>query len=168
MAKTYLDQLVDYPAKIMQRISEDKYCVGFIANKHFDEVTEDDFEKVLEENIFDYQYVDETVDKVSAYIWVEIEVPRVENKAIKDIKLYVTISCHKDYMKLNGKIYKGVIGNRRDNITRYVDCLLNGEAFAGIGSFKLKNVRTISPSSKFTGRLLTYDIADFNLVNIKK
>lgn len=168
MAKTYLDQLVEYPAKIMQKISEDKHCVGFLINKGFEEVNEDDFEKTLDENIFDYQYVDETAEKTSAYIWVEIEVSRVENSKIKDLKLYVTVSCHKDYMALNHKTYQGVIGNRRDNIVRYVDRLLNGKSFAGIGGFKLKNVKSVSPSPNFTGRLLCYDIADFNLVEISE
>ena len=166
MAKTYLDQLVEYPAKIMQKISEDKFCTGFLINKGFEEVNEDDFEKTLEENIFDYQYVDETAEKTSAYVWVEIEVSRVENSRIKDIKLYVTVSCHKNYMRLNHKVYKGVIGNRRDNIARYVDRLLNGKSFTGIGAFKLKNVRSVTPAPNFTGRVLSYDIADFNLVEI--
>ena len=26
MAKTYLDQIVEYPAKVMLRLAEDKYC----------------------------------------------------------------------------------------------------------------------------------------------
>lgn len=168
MAKTYLDQLVEYPAKIIQRISEDKYCVGFLMNKGFEEVNEDDFEKTLEEKIFDYQYVDETAEEASAYIWVEIEVSRVENSKIKDIRLYVTISCHKGYMKLNERTYQGVIGNRRDNLVRYVDRLLNGKSFVGIGSFKLKTVKSIAPATNFTGRELCYEICDFNLVDIKE
>lgn len=168
MAKTYLDQLVEYPAEIIKKISEDKYCVGFLMNKAFVEVNEDDLEKALDENIFDYQYVDETAEKSCAYIWVEIEVSRVENSRIKDIKLYVTVVCHKDFMKLNHKVYKGVIGNRRDNIVRYVDKLLNGKSFAGIGAFALKSVKTVSPNSNFTGRLLSYDISDFNLVDISE
>lgn len=166
MAKTYLDQLVEYPAIIMQKISSDKYCAAFLLNKGFLEVTEDDFEKTLEENIFDYQYVDETADKTSAYVWVEIEVSRVENSRIKDIKLYVTVACHKRYMALNHKTYQGVIGNRRDNIVRYIDKLINGKSLIGIGAFQLKNVKTTSPAPNFTGRLLCYEIADFNLVDI--
>lgn len=166
MAKTYLDQLVDYPAVIMQKISEDKHCVGFLLNKKFEEVTEDDFERALEKNIFDYQYVDDTTETVNAYIWVEAEVSRVENRQIKDMRLYITISCHKDYMLLNHKNYKGVMGNRRDNITRYVDKLLNGCSIVGIGGFKLKSVRTTAPAKNFTGRVLCYDVADFNVVEV--
>lgn len=166
MAKTYLDQLVEYPAKIIQRISEDKYCVGFLMNKGFEEVNEDDFDEALEKNIFDYQYVDEAAEETSAYLWVEIEVSKVENKTIKGIRLYITVICHKSFMRLNKKTYKGVIGNRRDNIARYVDRLFNGKALLGIGSFKLASVRTITAPAKYTGRELCYEISDFNVVEI--
>lgn len=166
MAKTYLDQLVEYPAKIIQHISEDKYCIGFLMNKGFEEVVEDDLDEALEKNIFDYQYVDETAEETAAYLWVEVEVSKVENKAIKGIRLYITVICHKSFMKLNKKTYKGVIGNRRDNITRYVDRLFNGKALLGIGSFKLVSVRTITAPAKYTGRELCYEISDFNVVEI--
>ena len=79
MAKTYLDQLVEYPAKIIKKITEDKYCVGLIVNKAFDNVTEDDCDDVLENYIFDYEYVDETALKTAAYIWVDVEVNGVTN-----------------------------------------------------------------------------------------
>ena len=49
MAKTYLDQLVEYPAKVISRISGDKYCVGLLVNKNFDQLTDEDFDKVLDE-----------------------------------------------------------------------------------------------------------------------
>ena len=72
MAKTYLDQLVEYPAKVISRISEDKYCVGFLVNKEFDQLTDEDFDRVLDENVFDYQYVDNTTQESAAYIWAVI------------------------------------------------------------------------------------------------
>lgn len=168
MAKTYLDQLVEYPAEVMQRISEDKTCVGLLLNKGFSKVTEDDFETALEKNLFDYQYVDDTTEEVAAYIFVEAEVSSVSNKNIKGLRLYVTVVCHKSFMKLNGRIFQGVIGNRRDNLVRYVDSLLNGETFLGIGALNLRTVKSVSSPANFTGRLLTYEISDFNIVDIKR
>ena len=71
-------------------------------------------------------------------------------------------------MKLNGRIFQGVIGNRRDNLVRYVDSLLNGETFLGIGALNLRTVKSVSSPANFTGRLLTYEISDFNIVDIKR
>lgn len=164
MAKTFLDQLVDYPAEIIKRISEDKYCVGLLVNKAFSAVDEDDSDKVLDELIYDYQYVDETTQKSSAYIWVEMEVNAVDNKQIKGVRIYVTVSCHKNYMKLSNSIFRGVIGNRRDNLVRYIDKLLNNSNFMGIGALKLQSIKTLSPINGFATRELTYSTPDFNIV----
>ena len=168
MAKTFLDQLVEYPAQVVSRIAGDKYCVGLILNKGFDTITEDDNDKVLDERIFDYQYVDETTNESTAYVWVEMEVNAVDNRQIKGVRLYVTVACHKSYMKLNGTIYKGVIGNRRDNLVRYIDRLLNDSDFMGIGRLSLKSVKTLSTINGFAVRELTFSTPDFNVVDINE
>ena len=45
MALTYLDQIVDYPSKVMLRIAEDKFCTGLLTNKAFNDVGESDIDK---------------------------------------------------------------------------------------------------------------------------
>ena len=166
MARTYLDQLVDYPAKIIQKIAQSNECVGLIVNKGFQNVDEDDCDSVLDNNIFDYQYVDSTTQTTAAYIWVEMEINRVQNEQIKDIRVYVTVACHKEYMKLDHSIFTGVLGNRRDNIVRYLDKELMGKEDFGIGKLSLTTVRTLSPMNGFTARVLTYSIPDFNIVGV--
>lgn len=168
MAKTYLDQIVEYPSKIMLRIAEDEACTGLLVNKAFDTVTEDDKDDALDKYIKDYQYVDETTQEVQAYIWVEMEVPRVDNKTIKNVKVYVTVACHKGYMPLDKKKFKGVIGNRRDNLVRYIDKVLNNSMFLGIGTLELKSVATLQPINGFTVREITYVVPDFNIVEINE
>lgn len=168
MAKTYLDQLVEYPAKIIKTISEDKYCVGLLLNKPFEETTENDYDKALENYIFDYQYVDDTTQESAAYIWVDADVSHVDNMRIKGMRVYVTVACHKSFMKLDSGKFKGVIGNRKDNLVRYVDRLLNGKNLFGIGVLKLESVRVISPINGFTLREITYSIPDFNIVETQK
>lgn len=158
--------MVEYPAQIISRLASDQYCTGLILNKKFDEVTEDDNDSVLDEHIFDYPYVDETTTASTAYVWVEMEVDSVPNRQIKRVKLYVTVACHKNYMKLNHQTYKGVIGNRRDNLVRYIDKLLNGTNFMGIGELALQSVKTVAPINSFVMRELTYSIPDFNQVDI--
>lgn len=163
MDKTQLDELIEYPAKIIQRISEDNECIALLLNKNRNDVTEDDMDTVTD-NIFDYQYVNDTVKETAAYIMVEAEVSNVQNMQIKDMKIYVTIACHKDYMKLNPSLFPGYMGNRRDNIVRFVDNLLNGQVIFGLGKLKLNYVKSMSSSNQdFTMRTLCYEIAEFNI-----
>lgn len=165
MAETYLDQIVEYPAKAIQKISENKTIVGFLLNKSFEDVTEDDFDDALENHIFSYQYVDNTVMEATAFIWVEMDVPNVQNEHIKNAELYVTIACHKQFMELDMSKFPGIMGNRRDNLTRYIDKLLNGSDIFGIGKLQLKNVKTLSPYNQFVFREIAYEIPDFNIVD---
>lgn len=168
MAKTFLDQIVEYPAKVMLRIAEDKYCTGLLINKAFDKVGEDEIDTAAEEFIKDYQYVDDTVQTTAAYIWVEMEVNRVDNKTMKNIRLYVSVACHKNYMALNRQTFKGIRGNRRDNIVRFVDRVLNNSEFLGLGALKLRSVKTVTPINDFTIREIEYEIPDFNIVEIEE
>ena len=103
--------------------------------------------------------------RVGAYVWVEIDIPNVNNKHIKDAEIYVTVACHKQYMKLDHSIYKGMMGNRRDNITRYIDKLINNSPIFGIGNLTLKSVRTLSPYNQFIFKELTYTVPEFNVVD---
>lgn len=168
MAKTYLDQIVDYPTNVMNRIAKDKACAGLIVNKSFDEVREDDVAKVMDEFIKDYQFVDDTTQSTEAYIWVETEINSADNKTTKKIYLHVTIACHKDYMSLDRQIFDGIDGNRRDNIVRYVDKVLNNSEFLGIGALKLHSVKTVTPINGFMIREMIYEVPDFNIVRIKR
>lgn len=108
------------------------------------------------------------MQQVAAYIWVEMEVNRVDNKTMKGIRLYVSVACHKNYMTLNRQMFKGIKGNRRDNLVRFVDKVLNNSEFLGLGALKLHSVRTVTPINSFTIREITYEIPDFNIVEIKE
>ena len=167
MDKTYLDQLVEYPAKVISKIISDSECASLILNKPASEITEDDMDTILEKRIFDYQYVDDTTQESGAYIWVEIDIPSVENRTVKSVNLYVVISCHKNFMELSPSIYPGMMGNRRDNLVRYVDKLLNNSSDFGIGTLALQSVRSLANSNGFTAREITYSVPDFHLVDIE-
>lgn len=168
MSKTYLDQIVDYPSKIILRLAEDKFCSGLILNKKFGDITECDVDTILDKHIKDYQYIDETNQETAAFVWVEIDINKVENFTVKDILIYVTVVCHKNYMALSPKRFNGIVGNRRDNIVRYIDRILNNANFVGIGRLQLKSVRTVAPINGFTARELVYRVPDFNIVSTQK
>lgn len=162
MAKTHIDELVDYPAKVILKLANDKNCIALLKNKT--SINEDDVDDVLLNNIFDFEYVDKTTTEAEAYIWVEADVPYISNRTIKGMAIYVTVACHKQFMKLDHKVFKGVIGNRRDNLARYIDLILNDNFDFGVGKLTLKSVKTLTSSNpNFTMRELVYQVPDFNI-----
>lgn len=162
MAKTYLDEIITYPQKAVSLIGDSKECVGLLLNKAVLSITEDDCDEARERNIFTYQYVDSTTQTATAYVWAEVDVPSIQNQRIKDLRLYVTVAVHKQYMALDRKIHTGMAGNRRDNLVRYIDKLLNFKDIFGIGKLALKSVRTVNAPSGFVIKEIEYEIPDFN------
>ena len=168
MDRTYLDELVEYPAKVIQKINESKECVSLLLNKPIKDITEDDIDIAVSENIFDYQYINDTVKETKAFIMIEAEVPLVQNKQIKEMKIYISVACHKDFMKLTPNYFPGFIGNRRDNIIIHVDKMLNNQDIFGLGTLKLNYVKSMSSTNQdFTIRTLCYEVSDFNIKGVK-
>lgn len=163
---TYLDELVTIPAKILARLSEENEVVGLVVNKSFNKVEDDDRDDFLDQHVYDYQYLDSTVTEAMAFIWAEVEIIRAANHQVKDARLHVTVACHKSLMKIDGKKYPGIVGNRRDNIVRFVDRKINNSDNLGIGKLSLNAVMTMPTINGFTGRVLTYSIPEFNIVDL--
>ena len=92
---------------------------------------------------------------------VEAETAKSPTPTMQNMKLYVTVICHKQFMKVDATKFKGMIGNRRDNLVRYVDKLLNGSDIFGIGALTLENAHTVAAPTGFTARELTYTVPDF-------
>ena len=161
MAKTFLDEMVEYPVKALQKIGTDETIVKLLTNDPQIDMDSDEADTVFDRFLFDYGYVDGTTAETAAYICVEAEVSRVPTATIHDLRLYVTVICHKQFMPIDPSKFKGMIGNRRDNLVRYVDRLLNGSDVFGIGALSLDNVKTVAAPTGFTAREITYRVPNF-------
>lgn len=109
----------------------------------------------------DHDYVDETCLTANAYVSIESEVLNLNTPAIKSMALYVQVICSKEYMSIDPKLFPGIKGNRRDNIARLVDNILNDELGYGIGGLKLTSASIASVPTGYTSRLLTYEVPSF-------
>lgn len=167
MDKTFLDEIAEYPLKALQKIGTDPTVVGLLTNNPSIDMESDDADAVFEKYLFDYCYVDSSTDEAEAYICVEAEVPKLPTPAVKDMRLYVTIICHKQFMKIDPSKFRGIIGNRRDNLARFVDVLLNGSDIFGIGKLSLASARVVPAPTGFSARELTYYIPDFRNKGVK-
>lgn len=161
MVKMNLDELVEYPVQVLQKVGTDKTIVSLLTNDPDIDMDSDEADEVFDKYLYDYGYVDETTQEAKAYICIEAEVSKVPTSTVKDMNLYVTVICHKDYMKIAPSLFPGTIGNRRDNLVRNIDRLLDGSDYFGIGQLRLKSVRTISSPTGFTAREATYVVSDF-------
>lgn len=161
MANTFLDELVEYPVKALHRIGTDPTVVKLLTDDPCMDMESEDADGVFDKFLFDYIYVDGTTTEAAAYVCVEAEAAKSLTPSMQNMKLYVTVICHKQFMKVDAAKFKGMIGNRRDNLVRYVDRLLNGSDIFGIGALTLEHVRTVAAPTGFTARELTYTIPDF-------
>lgn len=163
--KTNLDELVNYPYEFIKKIAHDQRIVGLIMNDpNVDPYNVPEYnDDIINHHIFDYDYVSNLVERQSAYICVEADVLNTDATAIKDMALYIIVACHKDYMKLDSSedMFKGIKGNRRDNIIRHISRLLHHSRDFGIGRLKLEQVRTIACTDGFTAKQMVYSASDF-------
>lgn len=165
MEVTNLDNLINFPRMILNHIASSKILRELITNK-INASIED-----LEDNdgnykyMFDYDYVDDSTSEEKLYICLDVLPSDVTNSHITEMSIVINVICHKDYMQLDNKIFKGIKGNRRDNVIRYIDTLMNGNNNFGIGKVELMSVSPITVSKRYTGRALVYYVYDFNRRN---
>lgn len=169
MAKsTFLDELIGYKHSVIKDIAEDQSVVGLLLNDPNIDMESDEAYDVVGNTIFDFDYVDRTVQRTDAYIMVDAEMMYPTSGTMHMWRLYVQVVCEKTYNKLDHKVFKGVRGNRRDNLARQIDLLINGRRDLGIGELQLYSVTTATVPDTFTSVLLTYEIHDFNQAALRR
>lgn len=157
---SHIDELIDYNQLVVNRILSSQEVMAFISNNPTINIDGPEMEE-WEEHVIDHAWVDETVQEAGAFVTVDVDIPDVMNGTIKDMRVYVQVLVSKNYMKLSPSLFKGCKGNRRDNIVRHIDLLINGSRDFGIGRLDLTNVRTVNVANKFAAKLMTYEVADF-------
>lgn len=162
-----LDKLVEYPVKALHSIGTDRSIVQLLTDNPEVDMESEEADAVFDKYLFDYMYVDGTTAEASAYICVEAEVVKAPTVTMQNMKLYVTVLCHKQFMKVDASKFKGMIGNRRDNLVRYIDNMLNGSDIFGIGQLSLEHAHTVAAPTGFTARELTYTVPDIRTKGVK-
>lgn len=156
---THLDEIIDYNNAVISKIIESPEVMKLISNGQYS--PDDDSGKKWEAHINDHAWIDESVQEAGAYILVDSEVVKAPTGSVKNMTLLVEVVCNKSYMQLDSKVFSGVKGNRRDNICRQVDLLINGSPEFGIGRLQLSSATLAAAPEGFTARLLTYVVPDY-------
>ena len=156
-----LDDMTRYKEAIIKKIAVSQNVIGLLLNDPNIDMDSDEANDVIGRNIFDYDYIDGTVQRADAYIMVDSELDYPSSGSMNQWRVYVQVVCAKVYNALDHKIFKGVPGNRRDNLAQEIDVLLNGERFIGIGDLELLSAAPANVTATFTSMILTYRVHDF-------
>lgn len=156
-----LDDMTRYKEAVIRKIAVSQKVIGLLLNDPNIDLDSDEANDVIDRNIFDYDYIDRTVQRADAYIMVDSELDYPTSGSMNQWRVYVQVVCAKAFNSLDHKIFKGVPGNRRDNLAQEIDALLNGERFIGIGDLELLSAAPASVPDTFTSMLLTYRVHDF-------
>lgn len=161
MDRMNLDGLVEYPVKALYRIGGCPEVVQLLTDNPDVDMDSDAADDVFDKHLFDYGYVDSTTEEAAAYICAEADCMGAASMTMQGMRLYITVYCHKSYMDIDASKFRGMAGNRRDNLVRLVDNELNGSDIFGIGALKLDSARVVPAPTGFTARELTYSVPDF-------
>lgn len=159
--ETHLDQLIEFSSNIIAQLANSPEIVALITDNPEPDVDGVDGEKARE-HMYDYDYIDETQTSAGAFIMVDVDMTAADSSTIKDLAIYVQVVVSKTYMRLDPKKFKSVKGNRRDNLVRQIDLILNGSRDFGIGKMQIASARTAIVPTSFTSKMLTYRVYDFS------
>jgi hypothetical protein len=158
---TPLQDSIQYKSNIISLICQSPKVVGLLVDDPNVDVDSDEVYEKVKNCIFDYDYVSKTVERSDAFIMVDADMISPSSGSINNWEIYIQVVCHKNYMALDPKVFKGVKGNRRDNLMCEVDNLINGSRIAGIGKLTLFRAITSQVPDSFTSKLLTYGVPEF-------
>lgn len=157
---SHLDEIIDYKKKVINLLGTSQDVVELLADIPDIDMNSDEAYEVFDDNLYDYDYIDETIQEYKSYVMVEAETV-YSSPTVKDVRLYVQIVVPKGDMKLDVRRFRGVKGNRKDNLARRIDLLLNNKDSFGIGRLVLRKVVQAPVPEKYTSTLLVYEIPNF-------
>ena len=155
--KAHCSDMIRAKRTIRNALFDDRDVVALIVNYQNVQPETAEYDKA-QRFVMDYRYVDETVQQAAAWVMVETECD-ASSGTMKDLYVYIEVLCSKQYMELDG--WRGVSGNRRDNLLIQVDRVVNGMKNVGIGKINLEDVRVVSAPNGFTSIVATYVVPDF-------
>lgn len=159
--KPPLQDGIDYKSEVIAQICTAQPVIALLTDSPTIDIDSDEAYEVTEKNVFDYNYISRTVERSDAFIMVDADMIAATSGSMNAWELYVQVVCHKDYVPLSSRKFKGVKGNRLDNLVFEIDRLINGTRYFGIGKLSLQSCKTAVVPDSFSSKLLTYRIEEF-------
>lgn len=162
MAKTYLDEIVNYPAKVIQELSKNQNFVSLLVDIPNADINEEEVETLWDNCMHDYDYVDGIIQDGTAFCCIDTRIVR-DSATIKFVDISVVIGIPHSKMSLAKTGFTGIRGNRRDNLIRELDYTLRDSRAFGIGGLAPYGaIETVSIAGKeFACKRAVYRSSDF-------
>jgi len=157
---SHLDEIIDDKTKVINMLGTSQKVVGLLLDNPSIDMESDAAYAVFDNNFFDYDYVDDTLLTATALILVDVDV-QATSSTMDEANLYIQVVVSKGYMKLESTVFKGVKGNRKDNLTRQIDLVLRDSRDFGIGKLEFVSAITANVPDSLTSKLITYRIPNF-------
>lgn len=164
LAKTHLDEMVNYPRMVLKKLYNNPEFVSLLVNIPNADINDETVEEIWEKCVFDYDYVDGIIQDPQSFCCIDTEV-ETRSPTIKNIYITILIGVHHNMMSLSKSGFKGIAGNRRDNLIRQLDYSLRDNGDFGIGGLELVGkVRPVTISgagNNFACKVINYKVPNF-------
>lgn len=156
-----LKDVIDYKYKIINEIANSNTIMGLIFNDPNIDMESDLVTNVRDDNIVDHSFTDDTYTQDRTAIFVECKMLELPSATIKNMGVYIQIISNNGYIKLNRQNFKGIKGNRNDNIAVEIAELIDGFDCGAIGELALEECAPITAPNGFSSLQLSFTTANF-------
>jgi len=159
---TPLDEIIDYKDLAIRKMIASQDIMSLIFDIPNIDMASDEVYDAKERNFFDYGINPDTIQTDTVSIFVQASMTGRLNENFKLMSMTISVVCNVKYIALNKKKFKGIKGNRIDNIARQiVVALTDKDQEFGIGSLTLTQCRPVSVPQGYTAVELAYQADDF-------
>ena len=159
---TPLDEIIDYKDTAIKKMLASQDIMSLMFDIPDIDMESDEVYKARETRFFDYGINPDTIQGDTVFIFVQSSMVNRINANFKGMAMTISIVCNEHYIKLDKKKFKGIKGNRIDNIARQIVVALDDDDQEfGIGELTLTQCRPVNVPKGYTAVELAYEVDDF-------
>lgn len=148
------DCLRRWKNRILSELQNDEYFLEVLGT------TEEEQEDLVYHRLFPHYYIPDTIDKVTTYVCVEIDIrTHTWSKLYSYPTITFTILAHQNDMQLN---IAGVSATRIDYLAELLDIKYNNARGFGLGRLELESSIAGNLNTKYRYRQLVFKGKDMN------
>lgn len=159
---TPLDEIIDYKDIAIKKMLASQDIMSFMFDIPNIDMEGDEVYNARKQHFFDYGINPNTIESDTVSIFVQSSMVNRINANFKGMAMTISIVCNAGYIELDKKKFKGIKGNRIDNIARQIVVALDDDDQEfGIGELTLTQCRPVNVPKGYTAVELAYEVDDF-------
>ena len=159
---TPLDEIIDYKDTAIKKMLASQDVMSLIFDTPNIDMESDAVYNARKQHFFDYGTNPDTIQADTVSIFVQSSMVNRINANFKGMAMTISIVCNAGYIELDKKKFKGIKGNRIDNIARQIVVALDDDDQEfGIGELTLTQCRPVNVPKGYTAVELAYEVGDF-------